>query len=139
MFLIFVCHPCILPIEEILDLLPNSKKVKIMSYWNSKTASFLKHDGIRWSLQKNTKQTALVIEGGDGFSSQGVTDLIGMIEGNFARDLVIVVSSVHKIPEHVLQRGTIRYSKTIPKMKENWVNYVPEPTQLEEWSRILRT
>jgi hypothetical protein len=110
-----------------------------MSYWNSKTASFLKHDGIRWSLQKNTKQTALVIEGGDGFSSQGVTDLIGMIEGNFARDLVIVVSSVHKIPEHVLQRGTIRYSKTIPKMKENWVNYVPEPTQLEEWSRILRT
>jgi len=139
MFLIFVCHPCILPTHEILDLLPNSNKAKIMSYWNSKTSGFLKNGGIRWSRQKNTNGTALIIEGGDGFSSQGVTDLIGMIEGNFARDLVIVVSSVHKIPEHVLQRGVIKYSSNQPNMKDGWINYVPEYTDIHEWSRILRS
>lgn len=138
MFLIFVCHSSILPVREILDFLPNSDSIKIMSYWNSKTANFLKHDGARWSRQRNTNGVALAIEGGDGFSSQGATDLIGMIEQRFTRDLVIIVSSVHKIPEHVIQRGIVRYSKEIPVMKEGWDDYSPEHTDLDGWSRILR-
>lgn len=138
MFLIFVCHPCILPLDEILELLPNSTNAKIMSYWNSKTFQFLKHHGARWSKQRNTIGTALVIEGGDGFSSQGATDLIGMIENEFSRDLAIIVSSVHKLPEHVIQRGTIHYSRETPSLKEGWVDDSPEFSDFDGWSRILR-
>lgn len=138
MFLIFVCHPCILPLHEILGLLPNSKCTKTISYWNSKTTHFLKYHGVRWSKQLNTLGTALIIEGGDGFSSQGATDLMGMIENEFSRDLVIIVSSVHKLPEHVIQRGTIHYSVESPSLKRGWVDDSPKYSDLDGWSRILR-
>lgn len=138
MFIIFVSHPCILPTDEILSLLPNSNKIKIVSYWSNKTSTFLKNGGTLWSRQRNTLGTALVIEGGDGFSSQGATDLIGMIEEDFSRDLVIVVSSVHKIPEHVIQRGIVKYSSNSPQMTEGWTNYSPHQDDLVGWSRILR-
>lgn len=117
MFLIFVCHPCILPLDEILGLLPDSKRTKTISYWNSKTTHFLKYHGVRWSKQINTLGTALVIEGGDGFSSQGATDLMGMIENEFSRDLVIIVSSVHKLPEHVIQKRNYKVFQRIPFIK----------------------
>lgn len=139
MFLIFVCHPSILPIEDILSLLPDSNNAKIISYWNSKTNNFLKNGGIRWSKQRNTIGTCLIIEGGDGFSSQGATDLVGMIEQNFSRDLVIIVSSLHKIPEHVIQRAEVRYSKQHANIVNGWTNYTPNQNDLDGWSRILRS
>lgn len=128
-----------MPTKEILSHLPDSKKTKIISYWDSKTSNFLKTGAVRWSKQRNTQNTALIIEGGDGFSSQGATDLIGILEQNFARDLVIVVSSVHKIPDHVIQRGKLVHSTQIPSLMEGWTNYTPDINDYEGWSRIIRT
>lgn len=138
MLLIFVSNPCVLPIQEILSQLPSSDKTKVLSYWDSSSASFVKQKGILWSKQRSTSRTALVIEGADGFSSQGVTDLMGMVESGFSRDIVLVVSNVHRLPEHVIQRSKVYYSKQNVKIQDGWFDHNPVHTNLDEWCRILR-
>lgn len=140
MFVIFISHPCHNPSSEILDFLKeSSQELHILNFWNPNLSKFLRDNGVLWSKQRTTKGKALVIEGADNFSSHGFTDLIGMIDNGFSRDLVIIVSGVHKIPEHILERGVIVYSKITPKMKPEWKKTQPSLENYEEWVRIMRS
>lgn len=139
MFLILVVHPCFSIKEEVLKYLKDSSSIYWMSYWNPETMKMIRDKALLWSKQKTTQGVALVIDSAENFSNHGFFSIIGLMEQGFARDLVLIVSSIHRVPEHILERGTIIYSNERPEYLEGWQNDDPSVYDKERWEEVLRS
>jgi hypothetical protein len=140
MFLILVAHPCLNVKDEILEYLrETSQSIHWMSYWNPDTMKMIRDKALLWSKQKTTQGVALVIDCAENFSNHGFFSIIGLMEQGFARDLVLIVSSIHRVPEHILERGTIVYSSQKPEFIEGWKNDDPDILDRNGWEEVLRS